>query len=131
MQSRSTLYTVLATIAVTMAATNLPAQDRPPATPLITHDPYFSIWSNSDRLTDSPTRHWTGSPQPLGGLVRVDGKAFRIMGRDPGNVPAMEQISMQLTPTHTRYRFAGAGVAIELAFLRRPFWMTWTFCRDP
>jgi len=121
MQSRSILYAVSTTIALALAVTNLQAQNRPAATPLITHDPYFSIWSNTDRLTDSPTRHWTGSPQPLGGLVRVDGKAFRIMGRDPGNIPAMEQTSMQLTPTHTRYRFAGAGVAIELAFFTPAF----------
>jgi len=42
----------------------------------------------------------------------------------------MEQTSMQLTPTHTRYRFAGAGVAIELAFFTPAFLMTWTCCPD-
>jgi Domain of unknown function (DUF4965)/Domain of unknown function (DUF1793)/Domain of unknown function (DUF5127)/Domain of unknown function (DUF4964) len=112
--------------------------ERPPATPLIAHDPYFSVWSSGDKLTDSPTRHWTGHPQPLAGLVRVDGKPFRIMGREPGDVTAMEQTSMQLTPTHTRYSFAGAGVQIDLIFftpaflddmdlLSRPVtYLTWT-----
>ncbi|ARK09119.2 DUF4965 domain-containing protein [Fibrella sp. ES10-3-2-2] len=52
----------------------------PPATPLITVDPYTSIWSFGDQLHQQPTRHWTGRPHALNGLIRVDGRVFRFMG---------------------------------------------------
>jgi hypothetical protein len=120
------------------AQTTQTTPPRPPATPLITHDPYFSVWSNTDHLTDSPTRHWTGHPQPLASLVRIDGHPFRIMGSDPRATPALPQTSLELTPTHTRYTFAGQGVEITLTFftpaflddldiLSRPVtYLTWT-----
>ncbi|MGY4386599.1 hypothetical protein ACVWYN_003654 [Pedobacter sp. UYP24] len=54
-----------------------------PAYPLIVHDPYFSIWSNSDLLTDKPTTHWTGFNQPLMGTVKIDGTTYRVLGERP------------------------------------------------
>ena len=93
---------------------------RPPAVPLITHDPYFSIWSTTNNLTDSETVHWTLSAQPINGEVRIDGKPYRFMGRAPGRrpdaIPAMQQTSSAITPTHTRYEFQQDGVTIDLAF---------------
>jgi hypothetical protein len=121
MLNRITRWVAMATLVSALPLFSAPAQERPPATPLIVHNPYFSIWSQTDLLTGSPTRHWTGHPQPLTGLIRIDNKPFRIMGQDPASVPALEQTSMVLTPTHTRYSFAGEGVSLELTFFTPAF----------
>ena len=100
-----------------LSASSLSAQTlRPPATPLITHNPYFSVWSTTDELTASNTTHWTGASQPITGLVRIDGHPMRFMGRDPSDVPPMQQTAHTLTPTHTRYSFTGGGVQLDLTF---------------
>lgn len=51
-----------------------------PAFPLITHDPYFSIWSTSDKLNETPTKHWSGTDHSLTGMLKVDGSIYRFMG---------------------------------------------------
>ncbi|RYF57307.1 MAG: DUF5127 domain-containing protein, partial [Cytophagaceae bacterium] len=77
-------FNSLLVVAAVLSCITAEAQTlRPPAYPLITHDPYFSIWSTTDKLTDSPTRHWTGKPQSLEGIVRVDGKAYQFLGSVP------------------------------------------------
>ena len=55
---------------------------RAPAYPLVTIDPYTNVWSMTDTLYADDTRHWTGRQQPLTGVLSVDGKDYRFMGRD-------------------------------------------------
>ncbi len=90
---------------------------RPPAVPLIVHDPYFSVWSMGDELTGSPTKHWTGTDQPLNGLVRIDGATYRFMGTQPREAAPMKQVSRVVTPTQTAYGFDAAGVHLAVTFL--------------
>ncbi len=90
---------------------------RPPATPLVTHDPYFSVWSFTDELHGSDTVHWTGKPHPLSCLVRVDGQAYRLMGAQPADTPPMRQVALEVHPTRTVYRFRTETVEVQLTFL--------------
>jgi len=55
---------------------------RAPAYPLVTIDPYTSVWSASDNLFDTPTRHWTNKTHSLIGAARVDGTVYRFMGKE-------------------------------------------------
>lgn len=113
---------------------------RAPAIPLVTHDPYFSIWSMADRLTDAPTKHWTGEVQDLYGLIRIDGKNYRFLGASPRkeSVPALDQVSQTLTPTRTivvmqspeielTVEFLNPSLPQDMALMSRPVtYLNWT-----
>ena len=53
---------------------------RMPSVPLITVDPYFSVWTDS--INSKPTTHWTGAENNIMGYVTVDGKIYRFLGDD-------------------------------------------------
>jgi hypothetical protein len=90
---------------------------RPPAVPLVTSDPYLSIWSGADRLAGDVTRHWTRRPHSLVSLIRVDGRAYRLMGIDPKDVDAFPQVSVQVYPTRSVYEFDDSHVHVTLTFM--------------
>src|SRR4051812_37067988 len=87
---------------------------RPPAVPLITHDPYFSIWSFNDQLYQDWPRHWTGAINGMCGLIRIDGKTYRYMGQGPDGAEGMQQTSLEIFPTRTVYQFETGGIRLTL-----------------
>lgn len=88
---------------------------RAPSVPLITVDPYFSVWSPADRLYEAETEHWTGSPNTINGYVTVDGKTYRFMG-DNRDIPSAEQISCDVSALVTDYTFKCGGILLNVSF---------------
>jgi hypothetical protein len=77
---------------------------RPPAYPLITHTPNFCVWAFQDELAGAPTRHWTGEPQSLEGVVRVDGQAYQFLGQAGPQYRAVVPTARE-RPYQARYTF--------------------------
>lgn len=97
---------------------------RAPAFPLITVDPYFNVWSFSDKLYGDTPRHWTGQRQFLTGVVTVDGTNYRFMGNvNPDNSryftepEVIEQLSVEVLPMTTKYVFANDSISLEVDFM--------------
>jgi hypothetical protein len=76
-----------------------------PAYPLVTHDPYFSIWSATDLLTESSTRHWTGTDHSLTGMLKVDDDVYRFLGNTGKQfkqlLPAADEVYYEAAYTET------------------------------
>ena len=90
---------------------------RAPSYPLITIDPYFSVWSSADKLTDEDTVHWTGHPNVISGIAEIDGKEYRIIGATNNEtIPAMKQVSVDCNAFSTTYVFEENGVRLKLIF---------------
>jgi hypothetical protein len=91
---------------------------RPPAVPLVTHDPYFSVWSMADNLAEDRTRHWTGAFNGMVGMARIDGQPYRFMGQSHSQLPpAMSQVGLDVLPTRTIYTFEASGIRLTLTFM--------------
>ena len=93
---------------------------RPPAVPLVSVEPHFSVWSPSDRLYDADTIHWAGAKQPLSILLEADGTTYRLCGRGRGKLlelPVLSQTSCRVGATMTSYSFSdGKGLSAEIDF---------------
>ena len=88
---------------------------RAPAIPLITVDPYFSVWAAHERLNYMQTRHWTGTPNSIVGCVFVDGERRTFLGYEK-SYRKMEQTEMDIDALSTRYTFEGLGIRLYVRF---------------
>lgn len=96
---------------------------RAPAVPLVTHDPFFSVWSFADKLTDDTTRHWDGVRKYMIGVMAVDGELYEFMGSvNPDNsryisgFKKMEQVDVEIRPMTTTYTLQNEKVELKLQF---------------
>jgi Domain of unknown function (DUF4965)/Domain of unknown function (DUF1793)/Domain of unknown function (DUF5127)/Domain of unknown function (DUF4964) len=94
--------------------------NKAPAYPLITHNPYFSVWSFTDELNASPTKHWTGANQSMIGIIKVDGRSYIFLGKDSSAktvaIPLAIQKSVNMNATQTTYEFSCGPVDLTIAF---------------
>ncbi|HCR40574.1 MAG TPA: glutaminase, partial [Lachnospiraceae bacterium] len=88
---------------------------RAPATPLITIDPYFSIWSAQDTLNAGETIHWTGKPNAITGILKTDGEEYLFMGYEE-NMKKMVQTDCKITAMSTVYTFTAEQIELTLTF---------------
>ena len=92
---------------------------RPTAIPLITVDPFFSVWSCDDALYANPTQHWSGKLCPIITGVFVNDAFYSVSGFDQdGKIlkRRLYQRSVEVTPTSSIYRFENSNVKLELTF---------------
>ena len=85
-----------------------------PAIPLITHDPFFSLWHMGKHPASDHTRHWCGIEKRLYGSVIIDGVTVRYLGR--GGRHSMKRVDTEITPLSTKFVFEEMGVRVTLKF---------------
>lgn len=92
---------------------------RPAAVPLVTVDPFFSIWSCADTLHGDCPRHWSGKPNPIVAGIYVDNMFYNMCGTNTDFAPfsnKIPQTDLQVTPLSTVYTFENAFAKITLTF---------------
>lgn len=86
---------------------------RIPSVPLITVDPYFSVWARDDINGRYPD-HWTGSRNAMCGTVTVDGEKFRFLGWSHDKV--IPQVSLDMDALSTTVVFANDKIELTAVF---------------
>lgn len=92
---------------------------RPAAVPLITVDPFFSVWSADDALYVGKTEHWSGRPFPIMAGIYIDGRFYSMSAFDLDDkaiVSRIYQTGLEITPTSSVYTFENELARVKLTF---------------
>ena len=88
---------------------------RAPAVPLITVDPYFSVWSRDTAINMEKPVHWTGSPNYMLGSVTVDGKKQVFLGYNR-DCRKIKQVSLSIDALSTTAVFENDTIVLKAVF---------------
>ncbi len=89
---------------------------RAPAIPIITVDPYFSVWARNCNLNYENLIHWTGENNYIFASVDIDGKAYSFLGYERNPIK-LKQTSLSIDALSTKAVFEGAGVRLRVRFM--------------
>ncbi len=92
---------------------------RPSAYPLITADPFFSVWSCADNLYDDCTRSWTELPNPILAGIMVKKNFYSMVAADinfESNKNKINQTDAFVSPLTTTYVFENELARVTLKF---------------
>lgn len=88
---------------------------RAPMVPLITIDPYFSVWSRDEVINFYETEHWTNKPNNIIGTVFVDDKEYLFLGYDR-DILKLDQKSIDIDAFSTTVVMENDVISLNLKF---------------
>lgn len=87
-----------------------------PAYPLFVKDPFFSLWSKTDKLNESDVMFWNGLQRKIYGVIYADGMAYCFLGNNPrGN--KLNQRKIKITAFTTEYEFECDKFDLSVSFV--------------
>ena len=87
-----------------------------PAYPIFNKDPFFSIWSKSERLNDANLMTWYCDELNIYGFIFINGIPYCFMG-DCADTQKINQTSIDVTAYTTDYIFENEFVKLKVKFV--------------
>lgn len=88
---------------------------RAPSIPLITIDPYFSVWSRDENINFNFTEHWTNKSNSIIGTVLIDEKEYLFLGYDR-DILKLDQKSLDIDAFSTTVQMENDVISLNLKF---------------
>ncbi len=89
---------------------------RAPSIPLITVDPYFSVWSPNEVLNYKTPQHWTGAKNDIVGSVIIDGEELIFLGY-LRNLKKIPQTSLEINALSTLATYENDKIKLSVRFM--------------